>query len=202
MGLKNKIRLGFLSLALLLFFSGIISYFELSRLSHSTHSMLGASFRNMELSKTMLDAVQDQNTALLQMIVSGSRDSDSMLIVGRQKFDSSMREANVLIRDLQGFDSIYAANVAYNRIVDAYLSDSLHKNSVGWYVAEAGRQPWIVFGLQKTSDAVSPNLTGADVWLTMAGFTVLYLVLAIAALWIAMRFIKKTQISFEEGRDA
>ena len=36
----------------------------------------------------------------------------------------------------------------------------------------------------------------------MAGFTVLYLVLAIAALWIAMRFIKKTQISFEEGRDA
>jgi len=96
--------------------------------------MLGASFRNMELSKTMLDAVQDQNTALLQMIVSGSRNSDSMLIVGRQKFDSSMREANVLIRDLQGFDSIYAANVAYNRIVDAYLSDSLHKNSVGWYV--------------------------------------------------------------------
>lgn len=88
----------------------------------------------MELSKTMLDAVQDQNTALLQMIVSGSRNSDSMLIVGRQKFDSSMREANVLIRDLQGFDSIYAANVAYNRIVDAYLSDSLHKNSVGWYV--------------------------------------------------------------------
>ena len=68
------------------------------------------------------------------MIVSGSRNSDSMLIVGRQKFDSSMREANVLIRDLQGFDSIYAANVAYNRIVDAYLSDSLHKNSVGWYV--------------------------------------------------------------------
>ena len=134
MGLKNKIRLGFLSLALLLFFSGIISYFELSRLSHSTPSMLGASFRNMELSKTMLDAVQDQNTALLQMIVSGSRNSDSMLIVGRQKFDSSMREANVLIRDLQGFDSIYAANVAYNRIVDAYLSDSLHKNSVGWYV--------------------------------------------------------------------
>lgn len=134
MGLKNKIRLGFLSLALLLFFSGIISFFELSRLSNSTHSMLGASFRNMELSKTMLDAVQDQNTALLQMIVSGSRNSDSMLIAGRQKFDSSMREANVLIRDLQGFDSIYAANISYNRIVDSYLSDSLHKNSVGWYV--------------------------------------------------------------------
>ena len=75
-------------------------------------------------------------------------------------------------------------------------------NSVGWYVAEAGRQPWIVFGLQKTSDAVSPNLTGADVWLTMTGFTLIYLVLAIVALWVAMRFIKKTHISFEEGRNA
>ena len=96
----------------------------------------------MELSKTMLDAVQDQNTALLQMIVSGSRNSDSMLIVGRQKFDSSMREANVLIRDLQGFDSIYAANVAYNRIVDAYLSDSLHKTaSAGTSTSTKRRMP-------------------------------------------------------------
>ena len=53
MGLKNKIRLGFLSLALLLFFSGIISYFELSRLSHSTHSMLGAvSYTHLTLPTT------------------------------------------------------------------------------------------------------------------------------------------------------
>ncbi len=74
-------------------------------------------------------------------------------------------------------------------------------NSVGWYIAEAGRQPWIVVGLQKTADAVSPNLTGTDVWITMIGFTVLYLLLAIVAFWIAIRFVRKTRIAME-GRDA
>ena len=101
-----------------------------------------------------------------------------------------------------GFTDRPLACPCYLKVLPWLLPLPYLANSVGWYVAEAGRQPWIVFGLQKTSSAVSPNLTGADVWLTMAGFTVLYLVLAIAALWIAMRIIKKTQISFEEGRDA
>ena len=74
-------------------------------------------------------------------------------------------------------------------------------NSVGWFIAEAGRQPWIVVGLQRTADAVSPNLTGTDVWLTMIGFTVIYLLLAIAALYIAVRFIRHTSVRFEEGSD-
>lgn len=73
-------------------------------------------------------------------------------------------------------------------------------NSCGWYVAEAGRQPWIVVGLQKTAEAVSPNLSGAEVWLTLLGFTVTYLLLAGVALYLAFRFIRHTVISYE-GRD-
>lgn len=74
-------------------------------------------------------------------------------------------------------------------------------NSAGWFIAEAGRQPWIVVGLQKTADAVSPNLTAGSVWLTMIGFTALYLLLAIAALYIALRHIRTTSIPVE-GRDS
>ena len=70
-------------------------------------------------------------------------------------------------------------------------------NSCGWYVAEAGRQPWIVVGLQKTAEAVSPNLSGAEVWLTLLGFTVTYLLLAGVALYLAFRFIRHTVISYE-----
>ena len=69
MGIRQKIRLGFFALGLLLFFSGLMSYFELNKLSNSTRNMLDASLKNMELSKEMLDAVQDQNTALLQIMV-------------------------------------------------------------------------------------------------------------------------------------
>ena len=76
-------------------------------------------------------------------------------------------------------------------------------NSSGWFVAEGGRQPWIVVGLQKTAAAVSPNLTGTDVFLTLSGFTVLYLVLIFAALYIAFRFINRTSVTaVAEGSDA
>ena len=68
-------------------------------------------------------------------------------------------------------------------------------NSVGWYIVEAGRQPWIVVGLQRTAEAVSPNLSTGEVWLTMIGFTAVYLLLAILALFAALNFIRKTHIN-------
>ena len=70
-------------------------------------------------------------------------------------------------------------------------------NSVGWYIAEAGRQPWIVVGLQKTAEAVSPNLTSGEVWLTLIGFTAIYLFLAIVAVFTAVSFINRTKIDEE-----
>ena len=70
-------------------------------------------------------------------------------------------------------------------------------NSVGWYIAEAGRQPWIVVGLQKTAEAVSPNLTSGEVWLTLIGFTAIYLLLAVVAVFTAIMFIRRTKIFAE-----
>lgn len=71
-------------------------------------------------------------------------------------------------------------------------------NSAGWYIAEAGRQPWIVVGLQKTAVAVSPNLSAGEVWITLIGFTAIYLFLAVLAVFAAVMFIRKTKITSEE----
>lgn len=71
-------------------------------------------------------------------------------------------------------------------------------NSVGWYIAEAGRQPWIVVGLQKTAEAISPNLTSGEVFVTLIGFTAIYLVLAVVAVATAIMFIRRTKIDFED----
>lgn len=68
-------------------------------------------------------------------------------------------------------------------------------NSVGWYIVEAGRQPWIVVGLQRTAQAVSPNLSGGEVWITLVGFTVIYLFLAALALIAAFKLINKVRIT-------
>lgn len=72
-------------------------------------------------------------------------------------------------------------------------------NSAGWYITEAGRQPWIVVGLQKTAVAVSPNLSAGEVWITLIGFTAIYLLLAVLAVFAAVMFIKRTKITEEEA---
>ncbi|MBQ9496861.1 MAG: cytochrome ubiquinol oxidase subunit I, partial [Selenomonadaceae bacterium] len=71
-------------------------------------------------------------------------------------------------------------------------------NSAGWYIAEAGRQPWIVVGLQKTAVAVSPNLSAGEVWVTLIGFTAIYLFLAVLAVFTAVMFIRRTHVTEEE----
>lgn len=63
-------------------------------------------------------------------------------------------------------------------------------NIAGWYLAEVGRQPWIVYGLQKTASAVSPVVSGGAVLTTLIGFTLIYGVLAIADVYLLVKFIK------------
>ena len=47
----------------------------------------------------------------------------------------------------------------------------------GWYTAEVGRQPWVVYGLLRTKDAVTPALTTGDVLVSLAGYMAVYAVL-------------------------
>lgn len=63
-------------------------------------------------------------------------------------------------------------------------------NIAGWYLAEVGRQPWIVYGLQKTAAAVSPVVSGAAVLTTLIGFTLIYGVFAVAEVYLLVKFIK------------
>jgi cytochrome d ubiquinol oxidase subunit I len=64
-------------------------------------------------------------------------------------------------------------------------------NSFGWIFTEMGRQPWIVFGLQETADAVSPLVSATEVWITMIGFTLVYLILAIIEVKLLLTYIRR-----------
>ncbi len=46
----------------------------------------------------------------------------------------------------------------------------------GWYTAEVGRQPWVVTGLLRTSDAVTPSLTLSHALISLSLYVVVYLV--------------------------
>lgn len=72
-------------------------------------------------------------------------------------------------------------------------------NSVGWILTEVGRQPWIVYGLQKTADGVSQVVPGGSVLFTLVGFTLVYLILAIIDVGLLARAAKDVK---EEDKEA
>jgi cytochrome d ubiquinol oxidase subunit I len=73
-------------------------------------------------------------------------------------------------------------------IVLPYLASEL-----GWVVAEIGRQPWIVFGLLRTADAASRNLTPGDVLGSLIAFIVIYVSLAIVDVFLLTKYAKKVE---------
>jgi len=66
----------------------------------------------------------------------------------------------------------------------------------GWMTTEIGRQPWIVYGLMRTSEAVSPH-GAAPVALTLAIFVVVYFTVFGAGTWYGLKIIAKGPSSGE-----
>jgi cytochrome bd ubiquinol oxidase subunit I len=60
----------------------------------------------------------------------------------------------------------------------------------GWYVAETGRQPWVIFGVLRTADAVSPVPTGASLS-SLIAFVLIYGVFLTAFLVFTVRLIRR-----------
>ena len=63
-------------------------------------------------------------------------------------------------------------------------------NITGWWVTEIGRQPWIVQGLMLTQDGVSPNVAPAAIWLTLIGFSLLYLALIVVDVYLLRKYAR------------
>ncbi|MBW2326035.1 MAG: cytochrome ubiquinol oxidase subunit I [Deltaproteobacteria bacterium] len=61
---------------------------------------------------------------------------------------------------------------------------------LGWVVAEVGRQPWIVYGLMKTSDAVSP-IAGSQVLISLIAFILVYGLLGATGFYLIYKNAKK-----------
>lgn len=63
-------------------------------------------------------------------------------------------------------------------------------NQVGWYAAEVGRQPWVVYGLLRTSDALSESVRAEQVWFSLILFTVVYVLLFALFIYLLNKKIK------------
>jgi cytochrome d ubiquinol oxidase subunit I len=50
-------------------------------------------------------------------------------------------------------------------------------NQLGWFSAEVGRQPWIVYGLLRTAEGLSVSVEASQVVISLVLFTLIYLLL-------------------------
>lgn len=118
----------------MLLFSGMISLFELNKMSRATGGMLDYSSRSMELARQMLDAAQQQNTSLLQMIVLDNETSDSSFITARILFHEALEASTAETSGTEELARISAAKLEYDQLTDNYLHNKEHLD-VQWFVA-------------------------------------------------------------------
>jgi cytochrome d ubiquinol oxidase subunit I len=62
-------------------------------------------------------------------------------------------------------------------------------NTLGWVTAEAGRQPWIIYGMLRTSSANSQNVSSGNVGFTLLGFMGLYALLGLVYFALLLKII-------------
>ena len=74
-------------------------------------------------------------------------------------------------------------------------------NATGWMLTENGRQPWIVQGLMKTSQGVSPSVSAADIWISLVVFVLIYVVLGATDGYLMIRYGRK-ELTDETGGHA
>ncbi len=63
-------------------------------------------------------------------------------------------------------------------------------NQAGWFAAEMGRQPWVVYGLLRTSDALSASVKAEQVLTSLIMFTLVYAILFVLFIYLLNKKIK------------
>ena len=72
----------------------------------------------------------------------------------------------------------------------------------GWYVVEIGRQPYVVYGLLRTSDAVSPAISAAAVMSSLLVFALVYAIVFGSGTWYLWRMVRKGPVPHEPAPDS
>ncbi|MEJ8777472.1 cytochrome ubiquinol oxidase subunit I [Pseudogracilibacillus sp. ICA-222130] len=99
---------------------------------------------------------------------------------------------------LLGFYGIYLARLEklqhhkfYLKLITFGMALPFIANTAGWILTEIGRQPWVVYGIMRTEDAISPSVTAGEMLFSLLTFVTLYTILAIITIYLFIRHIKK-----------
>lgn len=63
--------------------------------------------------------------------------------------------------------------------------------TAGWFTTEVGRQPWVVYGLMRTADGVTPSISGGNVLTSLALYVVVYALIFGAGVFYLVRLVNR-----------
>ena len=126
-GMRKRVTVSFLSIACLLFISGMLSFVELNSLSRDTGDILAASRRNIDLAKEMLDAAHELNVALIHRSVFAEKSYDSLCRASMARLENVHLTARHEALDRSFLDSLSFATTEMKVLVDGYLTRSARK---------------------------------------------------------------------------
>ena len=85
------------------------------------------------------------------------------------------------------------------RICEACIPLGFAAVIAGWITTEVGRQPWVIYHLLRTADAVTPSLSGGDVVVSLAVYVVVYLVVYPVTLYYLFAIVRAGPVGEEEA---
>ncbi len=85
----------------------------------------------------------------------------------------------------------------YLRLLPFALALPYISNTVGWLLTEFGRQPWIVFGLLKVEDGISPGVSTSAMMASLMAFTVLYGLLIFVDIYLLQKIARTGPVENE-----
>ena len=71
----------------------------------------------------------------------------------------------------------------------------------GWFVTEAGRAPWLVYGMMTQAEAVTPSLSGWMVLATLIGYVLVYAVVFLTGGYYLTRVVRQGMLAEEPHDD-
>ncbi|MED5294550.1 MAG: cytochrome ubiquinol oxidase subunit I [Pseudomonadota bacterium] len=71
----------------------------------------------------------------------------------------------------------------------------------GWFVTEAGRAPWLVYGMMTQTEAVTPSLSGWMVLATLIGYVLVYAVVFLTGGYYLTRVVRQGMLAEEPHDD-
>ncbi len=106
------------------------------------------------------------------------------LMVGMGFYFIALFGISFLLVTFKKIDNPWFQRIAFLSLPLPWIAAEL-----GWFIAEHGRQPWVIEGILPTFLGVS-SITANNVWVSLAGFVIFYTGLAIVEMYLMIKYVK------------